>query len=195
MPNYAWLAVKNVDLSKTPKKIRAMQTLGVPYEEGYDQQAVDAYLAQAETIVADLKASGIETDAKKQMVAMIAYMHKLGKDIMEDPVVDVETQPETPAAEPQNKEVKLLDSEADLEAGKKLWEANCVVCHQADGSGMATFPSLIDDEWISGNSPSEVYRSISEGNVAKGMVPYKNMMSEKQITQLTSYVLITLQKK
>jgi cytochrome c oxidase cbb3-type subunit I/II len=199
MPNYAWLAVKNVNLNNIPKKIKAMQTLGVPYEEGYAGKAIDDYLAQAEGIVADLKASGIETDAKKEMVAMIAYMHKLGRDISELPgeeaAVKNTTSTPTPAETSQKGEVKLLNSEEDLAAGKKLWDTNCVVCHGKDGGGFATFPSLIDDEWLHGNSPAEVYKQISEGNVAKGMVPYKTMMSEKQITQLTSYVLITLQKK
>ena len=35
--------------------------------------------------MADLKASGIVTDAKKQIVALIAYMHKLGRDISDTP--------------------------------------------------------------------------------------------------------------
>jgi cytochrome c oxidase cbb3-type subunit I/II len=58
-----------------------MQTLGVPYREGYDKIAVEEYLKQAEKIVADLKASGIEIEATKEMVAIIAYLHKLGRDI------------------------------------------------------------------------------------------------------------------
>ena len=60
---------------------------------------------------------------------------------------------------------------------------------------MFLFPNLTDDEWLTGNSPAEVVRSISEGNVSKGMVPYKNQLSEKQILQLASYILITLQEK
>jgi cytochrome c oxidase cbb3-type subunit I/II len=196
MPNYAWLAVKNTDLSLTPKKIRAMQTLGVPYPEGYDEKAVDDYLTQAEGIVADLKASGIETDAKKQIVAMIAYMHKLGRDISEQPeVAEVELHSESFTEATDQKEVKLLTSAEDLAAGEKMFKTTCVVCHGPEGKGIATFPSLVDDEWLHGNSPAEVSHSISEGNVAKGMVPYKTQYSEKQITQLTSYVLTTLQNK
>ncbi len=47
----------------------------------YDEQAVDELMWQADQIVAELKASGIEIDATKEMVAMIAYLHKLGRDI------------------------------------------------------------------------------------------------------------------
>ena len=81
MPNYAWFAKKDINLDLIPNKIRAMQTLGVPYPEGYDQLAVDDLIKQAEEIVADLKRSGIDIEPTKQMVAMIAYMHKLGGDI------------------------------------------------------------------------------------------------------------------
>ncbi len=81
MPNFAWFATKEINLDMTPNKIRAMQTLGIEYPEGYDQVAVDDLMKQAEGIVADLKASGIEVKPTSQMVAMIAYMHKLGRDI------------------------------------------------------------------------------------------------------------------
>jgi cytochrome c oxidase cbb3-type subunit I/II len=175
-----------------------MQTLGVPYPEGYDRQAVDDLMAQAQTISDDLKESGIDLAPEKQMIAMIAYMHKLGKDISAMPdtkqvELHAEVTEESPVPAAQ-KEITLLESKADLDAGQKLWDANCVVCHGKDGAGFATFPSLIDDEWLHGNKPADVFKQISEGNVAKGMVPYKNMLSEKQIKQLTSHVLITLQK-
>lgn len=81
MPNYAWFAKKDINLEMTPNKIRAMQTLGVPYPEGYDEVAVDDLMIQAEAIVADLKNSGLDIEPTKQMVAIIAYLHKLGRDI------------------------------------------------------------------------------------------------------------------
>ena len=84
MPRYDWFAKKDIDLDMTPDKIRAMQTLGVPYPEGFAEQAVDELLWQADQIVAELKASGIEIEASKEMVAMIAYLHKLGRDIEPD---------------------------------------------------------------------------------------------------------------
>ena len=81
MPRYDWFARKKIDLDMTPAKIRAMQTLGVPYPEGYDEDAVDDLIWQAEQIAADLKNSGIDIEPTSQMVAMIAYLHKLGGDI------------------------------------------------------------------------------------------------------------------
>ncbi|MEN8157280.1 MAG: cytochrome-c oxidase, cbb3-type subunit I [Bacteroidota bacterium] len=81
MPSYKWFAKKEVNLKQTPAKIRAMQTLGVPYPEGYDEVAVDDLMKQAQGIADDLEKSGIEIEPTKQMVAMIAYLHKLGRDI------------------------------------------------------------------------------------------------------------------
>jgi len=195
MPNYAWLAVKNINLSKTPAKIKAMQSMGVPYEDGYSEKAVDDLMEQARTISDDLKLSGIEIEPQKQMIAMIAYMHKLGKDISNESFAKVELHSESIAADPQKKEVKLLKDQADLDAGKKLFDTHCVVCHGPEGKGIGIFPDLTDNEWITGNSPAQVFKSISDGNVSKGMVPYKTQLTEEQITQLTSYILITLQKK
>ncbi|NVO21145.1 MAG: cytochrome-c oxidase, cbb3-type subunit I [Bacteroidetes bacterium] len=85
MPKYPWLASKEIDIASTPKKIRVMQYLGVPYPEGYDQKANDDLKAQAEGIAAGLKASGIDIAANKQIIALIAYLQRLGTDISASP--------------------------------------------------------------------------------------------------------------
>jgi cytochrome c oxidase cbb3-type subunit I/II len=194
MPNYAWFAKKEIDIDIIPAKIRAMQTLGVPYPEGYDKIAVDDLMKQAQTIVADLKASNIEIEPTKQMVAMIAYMHKLGKDIMIPAKVPAVSKSDSTAQ--TLKKVELLNTEADLAAAKQIFTTVCAVCHGPEGKGIPpAFPDLTDTEWIHGNSPEQVFHQISEGNIAKGMIPYKNQYSEKQITQLTSYILLSLNKK
>lgn len=81
MPKYPWLAKKDIDVESTPAKIRVMQQLGVPYPAGYDQKANDDLKAQAETIAAGLKAEGIEIEAKKEVIALIAYIQRLGSDV------------------------------------------------------------------------------------------------------------------
>jgi cytochrome c oxidase cbb3-type subunit I/II len=193
MPKYSWLAKKEIDLEMIPKKIRAMQTLGVPYPEGYDLKAVEDLMLQAQTIAEDLKVSGIEIAPTKQMIAMIAYMHKLGKDIMPAPAAPAAADS---AAVANVKEVALLTSAEDLAAAKQIFTTICAVCHGPEGKGIPpAFPDLTDNVWIHGNSPAQVYHQISEGNIAKGMIAYKTQYSEKQITQLTSYVLTVLNKK
>jgi cytochrome c oxidase cbb3-type subunit I/II len=81
MPKYQWLAKQNLDISHLKRKIEVMQTLGVPYPEGYSEKAAADLKSQAETIAAELKAAGIDLAADKEMIAVIAYLHKLGSDI------------------------------------------------------------------------------------------------------------------
>ena len=81
MPPYPWLAENVLDTSSTPRKIRAMQALGVPYEPGFDGNANTLLLQQAQQIADGLKAAGIEISADKEIIALIAYLQRLGTDI------------------------------------------------------------------------------------------------------------------
>ena len=81
MPAYPWLITQDLDYSSTPAKIRAMQTLGVPYPEGFADIAIEDARKQADKIVADLKANQVETSSDKEIIAMIAYLQRLGTDI------------------------------------------------------------------------------------------------------------------
>ncbi|MCX6317984.1 MAG: cytochrome-c oxidase, cbb3-type subunit I [Bacteroidetes bacterium] len=85
MPQYTWLFRNKLNTSTTPAKIRAMRTLGVPYPEGYDKIANDELMKQAEEITADLKKADIETEPNKEIIAVIAYLQRLGRDIESEP--------------------------------------------------------------------------------------------------------------
>ena len=85
MPKYPWLAKKEIDLSSTPAKIRVMKKLGVPYPDNYEMQANDDLKAQAEEIAQNLREAGIETESTKEIIALIAYIQRLGTDIMVKP--------------------------------------------------------------------------------------------------------------
>lgn len=64
-------------------KIRVLQTLGTPYEEGFEKKAAVHARAQAKEIVERLKVAGIEEAGleKKEIIALIAYLQRLGTDI------------------------------------------------------------------------------------------------------------------
>ena len=81
MPPYPWLFEQNWDKEMTPNKIRAMQTLGVPYPDGYDNQAVADAETQARAISDRLAADGLKVNPDKEIVALIAYLQRLGTDI------------------------------------------------------------------------------------------------------------------
>ncbi|MBL3655922.1 cytochrome-c oxidase, cbb3-type subunit I [Fulvivirga sediminis] len=82
MPPYPWLFENTIDKSTTAAKISAMRTLGVPYEEGYEDIANDVLDEQAEFIARSLKEQdGIEVMPETEIVALIAYLQRLGTDI------------------------------------------------------------------------------------------------------------------
>lgn len=81
MPSYSFLLDQNLDTSTTGKKIEAMKTLGVPYPKGYELIANEELIKQAKGISANLKEDGIETPPNKEIIAVIAYMQRLGTDI------------------------------------------------------------------------------------------------------------------
>ena len=81
MPQYTWLLDNKLDTSSTPAKIRAMKTLGVPYPEGYDQIANKELMQQADLIAGNLKKDKIETASDMEIIAVIAYLQRIGKDI------------------------------------------------------------------------------------------------------------------
>ena len=81
MPSYSWLLDDPIDTASTPAKIRAMITLGVPYQKGYDQNANADLMAQANMIRINLKIDKINTSANKEIIALIAYLQRMGTDI------------------------------------------------------------------------------------------------------------------
>jgi len=92
MPQYPWIILDDLDTSYTAKKIRVMQKLGVPYPEGYDELALDDLRKQAKGIADDLAENDIEVEPGKEIIALIAYLQRLGTDILvedEHPAVEV----------------------------------------------------------------------------------------------------------
>jgi cytochrome c oxidase cbb3-type subunit I/II len=81
MPAYPWLFNNDLDTSITPAKIRAMQTLGVPYAPGYDRKANEDLMIQANKIKDNLAADKISIKSNKEIVALIAYLQRIGTDI------------------------------------------------------------------------------------------------------------------
>ena len=81
MPNYTWLAEQDIDMNTTPLKLKAMQTLGVPYTNEEVAAGNDNLMKQAQAITDNLKSDGIAIDSNKELIAVIAYLQRLGTDI------------------------------------------------------------------------------------------------------------------
>jgi cytochrome c oxidase cbb3-type subunit I/II len=82
MPSYPDMFEKKIDIASTISKIHAMRKLGVPYEKNYEAQAVDDLKNQAQQIANGLKKdNNISISYDKEIIAMIAYLQRVGKDI------------------------------------------------------------------------------------------------------------------
>lgn len=88
MPPYAFMIEDDLDTTTTAAKIRAMQTLGVPYPDGYDAKANADLMKQADAISANLLKDGIKVMSNKEIVAIIAYLQRMGTDIKREKNVE-----------------------------------------------------------------------------------------------------------
>ena len=80
MPRYVWLIKNQLNTSSIKQKISALRTIGVPYPDGFENEAMADMQRQADGIVANLKAATIEVEADREIVALIAYLQRLGTD-------------------------------------------------------------------------------------------------------------------
>ncbi|MFM2376372.1 MAG: cytochrome-c oxidase, cbb3-type subunit [Bacteroidota bacterium] len=81
MPPYPHLAERELDVSLTTAKLKAMKAMGVPYSDSLIANAAGVLNAQALQIRASLEASRIKTSETKEIIAIIAYLQRLGTDI------------------------------------------------------------------------------------------------------------------
>lgn len=83
MPRYPWLFENETNTRYTAAKIKTLQMLNTPYPDNYADQAVADLETQAKKVVANLEKDGIKMEGleKKEIVALIAYLQRLGTDI------------------------------------------------------------------------------------------------------------------
>ncbi|MCZ6837592.1 MAG: c-type cytochrome [Planctomycetota bacterium] len=74
-----------------------------------------------------------------------------------------------------------------ISALRGTFESKCGQCHRADGGGNIG-PNLTDGYYKNVKSPVDLYRTISDGVVAKGMPAWKNQMREIQVILMAAYV-------
>jgi cytochrome c oxidase cbb3-type subunit I/II len=82
MPPYPWLLEKKIDFESIPTRMLALKRVGVPYTEQDRAQAIDDAKRQAKQISdAIIQANGRADLEDKQVVALIAYLKRLGTDL------------------------------------------------------------------------------------------------------------------
>lgn len=93
-------------------------------------------------------------------------------------------------------------AEANLDAkvehpGKEVYNAVCLACHMADGSGVpGMHPPLIESDWVNGDKErliKVILNGMSDeikvkGETYSGMMPPQSQLSNQQIANVLSYV-------
>ena len=78
------------------------------------------------------------------------------------------------------------DNAYAISQGKQLFESmNCAGCHFHGGGGIG--PALMDDEWIYGSDPAQIFSTIVEGR-PNGMPSFKGKLGNQQVWQIVAYV-------
>jgi cytochrome c oxidase cbb3-type subunit I/II len=81
MPSYPWLLTQKLETNSLPARIKALRKVGVPYPSGYEKIALGEAQEQAAKVVTSLQSGSIKADADKEIIALIAYLQRLGTDI------------------------------------------------------------------------------------------------------------------
>src|SRR4051812_6767590 len=81
---------------------------------------------------------------------------------------------------------KYQENAYAMSQGKQLFSAfNCNGCHGNGGGGMG--PALMDDTWIYGSEPEQIFTTIVEGR-PNGMPSFRGRITNDQVWQLVAYV-------
>jgi len=99
MPKYPWLLSQKLETSSLPARIAALRKVGVTYTEDYESKALDELKAQASKVVTNLQAGSIKAGSDKEIIALIAYLQRLGADI--------KSAPSTPTPAPAQKTAQV----------------------------------------------------------------------------------------
>jgi cytochrome c oxidase cbb3-type subunit I/II len=91
MPAYPWMLTKPLDFDSIPVVMRAHQIIGVPYTDDEISSGIASATEQATAIAAEVVVQGgPEGLEDKQIVALVAYLQRLGTDITKTEAVVVE---------------------------------------------------------------------------------------------------------
>ncbi len=99
MPPYPWLLRNDADIDDLPARLRALRAVGVPYSDDEVARAVEIAREQARTVATEIAAQGgPENLDGKEIVALVAYLQRMGTDLRNaDPVPPADTPTPVPA--------------------------------------------------------------------------------------------------
>lgn len=98
------------------------------------------------------------------------------------------------ASQPQevvNEDALAFTNDPDMiEKGRVVFmNNNCGSCHRNDGGGNAIGPNLTDEYWLHGGDIKQIYRTVKNGAVEKGMPAWGKSMSPQNVVEVTFFIL------
>jgi len=81
----------------------------------------------------------------------------------------------------------LAKDQKTIGLGKAVFTTNCAPCHRPDGGG-AIGPNLTDEYWLHGGNIADIYKTIDEGVLAKGMPNWGKILKPDQVKAVAVYV-------
>jgi cytochrome c oxidase cbb3-type subunit 3 len=128
-------------------------------------------------------------------VVYMVYFHMMGgpssKQEYENEIAEFRASKEVEAKESTVKtvdvnSVTLLTDAGSIAQGKSLFEANCQTCHGIGGKGL-NGPNLTDEYWLYGGGVKDIFKTVSEGKIEKGM-PGWNTLGGAKIQAVISFI-------
>ena len=83
---------------------------------------------------------------------------------------------------------KMSRNDAFVAAGRATFETTCATCHNLKLTG-GIGPNLLDQQWIHGGKPTEIFHTVTTGVPAKGMPTWGPVLGTKKITEVVAYIL------
>ena len=152
--------------------------------------------------ISDLMQAGAsERAAVYGPMAEVVYnsLQYLSDDDAEAMAVYLKALPPREAQPPPTSQARLVDP-AVMEIGRKLYAAQCAVCHGDEGKGQPpAFPPLAGNQSITMSSPVNSIRMVLNGGYAPGtqknprpygMPPFAHVLDDDEVAAVVTYIRV-----
>jgi cytochrome c oxidase cbb3-type subunit 3 len=86
-----------------------------------------------------------------------------------------------------DKLLAMVKDKEEVHEGGEEFKKYCASCHRMDGGGLIG-PNLTDNAWIHGGQITDIYTTVMNGVLEKGMPAWGTMLKPEQLEQVVAYV-------
>ncbi len=83
---------------------------------------------------------------------------------------------------------ELVQNDAAMKMGRRIFASNCSVCHGASAEGSFGFPNLTDEEWLWGSEDEDIKNTLLYGRQA-AMTAWGDVLGDKGVNEVAEYVV------